>query len=69
MSEGHSSSVCCPIADTTPTTRVPAFFAATRRSATRRIFSESATEVPPNFITRVPVLGGAAAGCTSGTAS
>ena len=37
----------------TATTREPARFVATSRAATRRIFSGSATDVPPNFITTV----------------
>src|SRR2546423_7144646 len=61
------SSVVLPIADSTPTTRVPPRFASTSRWATARSFSGSATEVPPNFITTVPAWGGA--GSTAGTSS
>ena len=64
-----SSSVCWPIAETTATTRFPARLASTRREATRRIFSGSATEVPPNFMTRVPAAAGGSAGSTAGTGS
>src|SRR5438034_4295820 len=64
-----SSSVCWPIAETTATTRVPDRLASTSREATRRIFSGSATEVPPNFMTRVPAPAGGSAGSTAGTGS
>ena len=47
-----SSSVVSPIAERTPTTRLPRSRACTSRRATSLIFSVSATEVPPNFITR-----------------
>src|SRR5262245_17776051 len=57
------------MAETTATTRFPARFASTRRDATRRIFSGSATDVPPNFITRVPAAAGGSAGSTAGTGS
>jgi hypothetical protein len=63
-----SSSVWWPIAETTPTTRPPARLVATSRAATRRIFSGSATEVPPNLNTSVPTCGGSSAS-TVGTAS
>src|SRR5579871_1570134 len=46
-----SSSVVSPIAERTPTTRSPRSCARTSRRATFLIFSGSATEVPPNFIT------------------
>ena len=46
-----SSSVVSPIAERTPTTRRPCSRACTSRRATSLIFSVSATEDPPNFIT------------------
>ncbi len=46
-----SSSVVSPIAERTPTTRSPRSCARTSRRATSLIFSGSATDVPPNFIT------------------
>ena len=49
-----SSSVVCPIAETTPTTLAPRAWASTSRRATRLIRSGSPTEVPPNFMTTVP---------------
>src|SRR6187397_434458 len=57
------------MAEMTATTRLPDRFASTSRSATRRIFSGSATEVPPNFMTRVPAAAGGSAGSTAGTGS
>ena len=61
------SSVDFPIAETTATTRFPAWLAATQRRATRFSFSVSPTEVPPNFITTSP---GVRAACsTAGTVS
>ena len=62
-----SSSVCCPIAETTPTTLFPDSCAATRRRATRFSFSVSPTEVPPNFMTTTPGVRGARS--SVGTAS
>ena len=53
------SSVVWPIAESTATTRFPPCFASTSRPATASSFSGSPTEVPPNFITIVPALGGA----------
>src|SRR6266516_2894703 len=53
------SSVVSPIAESTATTRLPASRAATIRRATSLIFCGSATDVPPNFITSVPVRGSA----------
>src|SRR5882757_689237 len=41
------------MAETVPTTRRPARLASTRRCATPRTFSASATDDPPNFITTV----------------
>src|ERR687887_2193545 len=64
-----SSSVVCPIAESTATTRLPRSRAPAMRRATARILSGSPTEVPPNFITIVPARAGLAAGATSGTAS
>src|SRR5205085_583124 len=64
-----SSSVVCPIAESTATTRLPRSRAAAIRRATARILSGSPTEVPPNFITIVPARAGPAAGATAGTAS
>ena len=64
-----SSSVVCPIAESTPTTRRPSSRAATSRRATAFSFSGSATEVPPNFITTVPDLGARASPPTAGTDS
>src|SRR5438132_3780304 len=64
-----SSSVVCPIAERTATMRLPPSRAAAIRRATPRIFSGSATDVPPNFITTVPALAAGAAGSTPGTAS
>src|SRR2546421_2428474 len=61
------SSVVLPIADRTPTTRLPLRFASTSRRATAFSFSGSPTDVPPNFITTVPACG--AAGSTAGTSS
>src|SRR4051812_23617141 len=49
------------MAESTATTRLPAACISTSRRATSLIFSGSATEVPPNFITSVPALGSAAA--------
>ena len=49
-----SSSVVWPIAETTATTLCPRSRASTRRRATRRSFSASPTDVPPNFITSEP---------------
>ena len=46
-----SSSVVSPIAETTTTTSLPAFWVSTMRWATRLIPSASATEEPPNFWT------------------
>ena len=54
-----------PIAEQTPTTRAPRLFAATIRSATRRIFSGSATDVPPNFMTTVWTPAGSVSGAVS----
>src|SRR5579863_1794413 len=48
-----SSPFSRPGADSTATTRLPASRWATIRRAARLIFSASATEVPPNFITTV----------------
>src|SRR3954454_8647541 len=48
-----SSSVVCPRADSTATTRLPCSFAATIRRAARLMRSASATEVPPNFMTTI----------------
>jgi hypothetical protein len=42
----RSSSVVCPIAESTPTTRLPASRTATSRRATSLIFSGSPTDVP-----------------------
>src|SRR5579862_1454019 len=63
-----SSSVESPIAERTPTTRPPSSHARTSRRATSLIFSVSATEVPPNFITTRSRPGDAAS-ATSGTVS
>jgi hypothetical protein len=57
------------MAETTPTTRWPRPRAPTRRSATWRIFSESATDVPPNFMTTVPRLAAGGSGSTRATVS
>ena len=46
------SSVVLPIADTTTTTSWPSLRVRTMWSATARIRSGSATDVPPNFWTR-----------------
>ena len=46
-------SVVSPIAETVATTRMPRSRASTRRRATWRIFSGSATDEPPNFMTTV----------------
>ena len=48
-----SESVVLPIAETVPTTRRPLRLASTRRCATPRTLSASATDDPPNFITTV----------------
>ena len=53
------------MAEQTPITRAPAVFAATIRSATRRIFSGSATDVPPNFMTTVWIPAGSGSGAVS----
>lgn len=45
------SSVVSPMAETTTTTSLPAFFVATMRWATRLTHSASATEEPPYFCT------------------
>src|SRR5687768_8502744 len=50
-------SVDFPIAETVPTTFSPRRFASTKRLATCRTFSASATEEPPNFITTVSTVG------------
>ena len=47
----NSSSVVCPMAETTTTTSLPASRAATTRSATAWIRSTDPTEVPPYFCT------------------
>ena len=49
LANSMSSSVVSPIALTTTTTWLPAFFEATMRAATRFIPSASATEDPPYF--------------------
>jgi hypothetical protein len=64
-----SSSVESPIAERTATTRLPASRAATSRCPTARSRSTSATDVPPNFITRVPALGAGASSARAGRAS
>src|SRR5919198_1796522 len=64
-----SSSVVCPIAERTATTRLPPSRAAAIRRGTPRSRSGSATDVPPNFITTVPARAAGAAGATAGTAS
>ena len=64
-----SSSVVSPIAERTPTTRWPSSRARTRRRATSLIFSVSATEEPPNFITTRLWPDAAASAATSGTGS
>jgi hypothetical protein len=51
-----SSSVVLPRAESTAMTRLPASRAATIRCAARRICSAPATELPPNFITRMSLL-------------
>src|SRR4051794_1483786 len=51
-----SRSVSLPRAESTATTRRPACFFATILPAARLIFSASATEVPPNFMTTVPFM-------------
>jgi len=53
LASAISESVVRPIAETVPTTRRPRSFASTRRRATRRMHSASATDEPPNFITTV----------------
>ena len=53
-----SESVDFPIAETVPTTFRPRRFASTKRVATCRTLSASATEEPPNFITTVSTAGG-----------
>ena len=63
------SSVVSPIAERTPTTRLPASRAATSRRATPLIRSVSPTDVPPNFITTRSRPRGSASAATSGTAS
>ena len=55
--ELEQESVVRPIAETVPTTRTPRSWASTRRRATPRIRSGSATDVPPNFITTVSTGG------------
>ena len=55
-----SSSVNLPCAERTATTRLPSSFARTMRWAARTMRSLFATEVPPNFMTTVPVIAGAA---------
>ena len=63
----RSESVDFPIADTVPTTFRPRRLAATKRVATCRTLSASATEEPPNFITTVSTAGGViAAQCMAG---
>ena len=64
-----SSSVVSPIAERTPTTRRPSSRARTSLRATSLIFSVSATEVPPNFITTRSGPRAAASAATSGTVS
>src|SRR5690242_8573050 len=61
------SSVVCPIAESTATTRLPPACASTSRRATSFSFCGSPTEVPPNFITSVPTLGSAAVRSGSGS--
>ena len=57
------------MAETTPTTREPERLAPTSLLATRRIFSGSATDVPPNFMTTVPALAGRSSVSSSGSGS
>ena len=58
-----------PIAERTATTRAPRSRAATIRFATAFSRSESATDVPPNFITTVPTGASSVWPATAGTAS
>ena len=64
-----SSSVVFPIAERTATTRLPDSRAPTIRRPTAFSRSGSATEVPPNFITTVPPLGGRSSRAIDGSAS
>src|SRR5262245_3801203 len=56
-----SESVVFPIAETVPTTFSPRRRASTKRRATWRTFSGSATDEPPNFITTVSKAGASTA--------
>src|SRR5262245_34882548 len=57
----RSPSVVSPIAETVATTRTPRSCASTRRFATFLIFSGSATDEPPNFMTTVSCTASVAA--------
>src|SRR5262249_16654086 len=63
----RSSSVVSPIAERTPTTRLPSSCVRTSRRATALIRSGPATLVPPNFITTVPACGARSSLATPGT--
>ena len=58
----RSSSVVSPMAETTTTTSLPAFWASTTLRATRLMPSASATEEPPNFFTTRCLVVAAVAG-------
>ena len=55
LARSMSSSVVCPMAETTTATCLPASLAATIFLAALWIFSAVATEVPPNFCTTMPM--------------